>query len=116
LQFCFDRDHYRDSIGEYPNDFKDENGYDMEHHDMGHHQHGEWICDLCVCCVVHAVRDRNCFDLISSLRRPTEQEQIVIPKRLTSEVLAAIQSVRFIAQHIKDSDKDNEVSWIDVLC
>jgi hypothetical protein len=25
-------------------------------------------------------------------------------------VLAAIQSVRFIAQHIKDSDRDNEVS------
>lgn len=39
-----------------------------------------------------------------------EQEQIVIPRRLTSEVLAAIQSVRFIAQHIKDSDRDNEVS------
>lgn len=54
---------------------------------------------------------KNCFDLISIFRcAHTEQEQIVIPKRLTSEVLAAIQSVRFIAQHIKDSDKDNEVS------
>lgn len=39
-----------------------------------------------------------------------EGEQIIIPRTLTSEVLAAIQSVRFIAQHIKDSDKDNEVS------
>lgn len=40
----------------------------------------------------------------------TEGEQIIIPRMLTSEVLAAIQSVRFIAQHIKDSDRDNEVS------
>lgn len=40
----------------------------------------------------------------------TEAEQIIIPRTLTSEVLAAIQSVRFIAQHIKDSDRDNEVS------
>lgn len=39
-----------------------------------------------------------------------EAEQIIIPRTLTSEVLAAIQSVRFIAQHIKDSDRDNEVS------
>jgi nicotinic acetylcholine receptor len=31
---------------------------------------------------------------------------------LTEEVLAAIQSVRFIAQHIKDADKDNEVSHL----
>lgn len=41
---------------------------------------------------------------------PSEGEQIIIPRTLTSEVLAAIQSVRFIAQHIKDSDRDNEVS------
>lgn len=64
---------------------------------------------ICVVVCTHAAADdadRNCFDLISFI----EQEQIVIPKRLTSEVLAAIQSVRFIAQHIKDSDKDNEVS------
>lgn len=40
----------------------------------------------------------------------SEGEQIIIPRTLTSEVLAAIQSVRFIAQHIKDSDRDNEVS------
>lgn len=42
--------------------------------------------------------------------RLAEAEQIIIPRTLTSEVLAAIQSVRFIAQHIKDSDRDNEVS------
>ncbi|XP_065170474.1 acetylcholine receptor subunit beta-like 2 isoform X2 [Atheta coriaria] len=31
------------------------------------------------------------------------------PKILSSNVLAALQGVRFIAQHIRDADKDNEV-------
>lgn len=30
---------------------------------------------------------------------------------MTAEVLQALRSVRFIAQHIKDADKDNEVSF-----
>jgi hypothetical protein len=47
-----------------------------------------------------------------SIRTLTEAEQIIIPRQLTPEVSAAIQSVRFIAQHIKDSDKDNEVSVV----
>lgn len=34
----------------------------------------------------------------------------VVPRQLTEEVMLAIQSVRFIAQHIKDADSDNEVS------
>lgn len=29
---------------------------------------------------------------------------------MTPELMQAMQSVRFIAQHIKDADKDNEVS------
>ncbi|XP_013099122.1 acetylcholine receptor subunit beta-like 2 isoform X2 [Stomoxys calcitrans] len=33
----------------------------------------------------------------------------VIPRRLTPEVLQALRAVRFIAQHIKDADKDNEI-------
>lgn len=33
----------------------------------------------------------------------------VIPRNLTPEVLQALRAVRFIAQHIKDADKDNEV-------
>jgi hypothetical protein len=41
-----------------------------------------------------------------------EPEQIIIPRTLTAEIHAAIQSVRFIAQHIKDADKDNEVSLV----
>jgi hypothetical protein len=44
-----------------------------------------------------------------------EPEQIIIPRTLTAEIHAAIQSVRFIAQHIKDADKDNEVSLVCVV-
>lgn len=35
----------------------------------------------------------------------------MLPRHLSPEVAAALQSVRFIAQHIKDADKDNEVSY-----
>lgn len=34
------------------------------------------------------------------------------PKILSANVLAALHGVRFIAQHIRDADKDNEVCWI----
>lgn len=40
---------------------------------------------------------------------PTVDSENIIPRQLSPEVLSAIQSVRFIAQHIKDADKDNEV-------
>jgi hypothetical protein len=33
-----------------------------------------------------------------------------LPRQLSPDVLSALQGVRFIAQHIKDADKDNEVS------
>lgn len=36
----------------------------------------------------------------------------IIPKQLSPELSSAIQAVRFIAQHIKDADKDNEVSLL----
>lgn len=35
----------------------------------------------------------------------------MLPRHLSPEVLSALQGVRFIAQHIKDADKDNEVSF-----
>ncbi|XP_063894929.1 acetylcholine receptor subunit beta-like 2 isoform X2 [Helicoverpa armigera] len=38
----------------------------------------------------------------------TESENM-LPRHLSPEVAAALKSVRFIAQHIKDADKDNEV-------
>lgn len=31
------------------------------------------------------------------------------PRSLSANVLSALQGVRFIAQHIRDADKDNEV-------
>lgn len=34
----------------------------------------------------------------------------ITPRTLSANVLSALQSVRFIAQHIRDADKDNEVS------
>lgn len=40
----------------------------------------------------------------------TESENI-FPRKLTPEVLQALRGVRFIAQHIKDADKDNEVFY-----
>lgn len=46
----------------------------------------------------------------------------IFPKQLSPEVLQAMKSVRFIAQHIKDADKDNEVSVVsegsgeEILC
>ncbi|XP_037874245.1 nicotinic acetylcholine receptor subunit alpha 8 isoform X1 [Bombyx mori] len=46
----------------------------------------------------------------SAHQRPsvTESENM-LPRHLSPEVAAALKSVRFIAQHIKDADKDNEV-------
>lgn len=41
----------------------------------------------------------------------TESENI-FPRKLTPEVLQALRGVRFIAQHIKDADKDNEVNVV----
>ena len=33
----------------------------------------------------------------------------ILPRNMSAEVLSALQGVRFIAQHIKDADQDNEV-------
>jgi len=35
----------------------------------------------------------------------------VLPKFISPEILSAMEGVQFIAQHIKDADKDNEVSF-----
>lgn len=45
-------------------------------------------------------------------------ENQMFPRQLSPEVMQALQGVRFIAQHIKDADKDNEVSvcWCPVSC
>uniref|UniRef100_A0A1A9X464 Neurotransmitter-gated ion-channel ligand-binding domain-containing protein n=1 Tax=Glossina brevipalpis TaxID=37001 RepID=A0A1A9X464_9MUSC len=64
----------RDSISDFPNDFKD--GQDT----------------------VYDNGNQNSID-----------SDNVIPRNLTPEVLQALRAVRFIAQHIKDADKDNEI-------
>lgn len=39
------------------------------------------------------------------------------PRTLSASVLSALQGVRFIAQHIRDADKDNEVTnFMTSLC
>lgn len=48
-----------------------------------------------------------CPDVID-IEADTESDNI-FPRKLTPEVLQALRGVRFIAQHIKDADKDNEV-------
>lgn len=76
----------------------------MGHPNQHHHQPGKCLFQS----NTQSLR-RIFLKKLSSLPL-SEGEQIIIPRTLTSEVLAAIQSVRFIAQHIKDSDRDNEVS------
>lgn len=40
----------------------------------------------------------------------TDSDNNIFPRQLSPEVMQALRGVRFIAQHIKDADKDNEVS------
>lgn len=39
-----------------------------------------------------------------------------LPRQMSPDVLSALQGVRFIAQHIKDADKDNEVLQLILSC
>lgn len=38
-----------------------------------------------------------------------------MPRHLSPDVISALKGVRFIAQHIKNADKDNEVSEISYI-
>lgn len=49
-----------------------------------------------------------------TLTTVTDSENI-FPRQLSPEVIQALRGVRFIAQHIKDADKDNEVNAIKYL-
>jgi len=51
-------------------------------------------------------------NFMRSPRNLTDSDN-VIPRNLTPEVLQALRAVRFIAQHIKDADKDNEVGRLE---
>lgn len=41
---------------------------------------------------------------------PVTDSENTIPKHLSPDVILALKGVRFIAQHIKDGDKNNEVN------
>lgn len=62
------------------------------------------------CCFVRDFR-HFCEVLIEKqdIFAVTDSEN-TMPKHLSPDILAALKGVRFIAQHIKDADKDNEVS------
>lgn len=38
-----------------------------------------------------------------------------MPRHLSPDVISALKGVRFIAQHIKDADKDNEVQLLSYI-
>ena len=40
----------------------------------------------------------------------------ILPRTMSPDVLSALQGVCFIAQHIKDADKDNEVRHQRIHC
>jgi len=43
----------------------------------------------------------------------TSLAENVMPKTMSPDLLKALQGVCYIAQHIKDADKDKEVNWIE---
>lgn len=52
------------------------------------------------------------FCVLLSVSGGATDSENTIPRQLSPDILSALQGVRFIAQHIKDADKDNEVSFI----
>lgn len=57
----------------------------------------------------------GCYDNMGSHMPHSSESEHTYPRQLTPEVLHALRSVRFIAQHIKDADKINEVSTILII-
>lgn len=65
--------------------------------------------------VVVEVISRDLTTKLSNVMNPSHlvtvaESDNILPRQMSPDVLAALQGVRFIAQHIKDADKDNEVS------
>ena len=59
----------------------------------------------------------NCLSL--SCHVTVTDSDNTLPRQMSPDVLSALQGVRFIAQHIKDADKDNEVCtslWCMHIC
>lgn len=57
--------------------------------------------------IIHEIQNTQL--LLSLLIVVTDSEN-TMPRHLSPDVISALKGVRFIAQHIKDADKDNEVS------
>lgn len=55
--------------------------------------------------ILFILRPKQNFEYFPSI----SDSENMLPRHISPEVLSALQGVRFIAQHIKDADKDNEV-------
>lgn len=64
------------------------------------HTHSRVLCEFCC---------------VAPYFTATDSDR-TFPRQLSPEVLQALRGVRFIAQHIKDADKDNEVGIVYVPC
>lgn len=109
-------DYHRDSISDYPNEYKDNHNEDYQN--VGHqnpHSSGINFLDIFFWFLCHFIS----YFSFSFFTLKTVDVDNMVPRVLTEEIMSAIQSVRFIAQHIKDADKDNEVSrlfYLIVFC
>ncbi|XP_049938330.1 acetylcholine receptor subunit beta-like 2 [Schistocerca serialis cubense] len=117
----------RDSISDpYPPDVKGSPGFEsvatayksaLNNHDDSCRQNQPHSSD---CLSSNAVgvatglsdcQDDGCFSRIcqsASAATVTDSDN-TLPRNLSPDILSALEGVRFIAQHIKDADKDNEV-------
>lgn len=91
---------------------------------IGHNNRYACVCVcVCVCAEEFGTSIYLLFQYFISISRNfmrsprdlTDSDN-VIPRNLTPEVLQALRAVRFIAQHIKDADKDNEVGTPQLPC
>lgn len=91
----------RDSISEFPHEYKMD-GHDSNFENMNHnmpHSSGKF----------DSPKASIFYQLNALIVQFAVDADNIIPKQMTPEVLQALRGVRFIAQHIKDADKDNEV-------
>lgn len=125
----------RDSIShDFPNDFGKssmggvgvvgDNGIDDGQYDGGQMQSSSGECLICSIyrCqhrMKHIFQYVSYFVTLLLLTKKrihhrcaavTDSDNNLFPRQLSPEVMQALRGVRFIAQHIKDADKDNEVS------
>lgn len=59
---------------------------------------------------IRGISNKNPFSIYSFANLTVTGSSNITPRTLSANVLSALQGVRFIAQHIRDADKDNEVN------